>query len=223
MKIGDLPKAVRVQNAFSVFEHALTVGRHWKEQEGVNAAYLDALAEAVERYDEELPPAPFIVDTTDVPKSVDQRLAQACRDWHRGVLGRDDFLSSVARLADSTECQACRKTLTYEEAKEHVVDCPGPAEDSSEPSLEYRRGYKEGSRATAHELLSGQRRDDRLRVAIEVLAADIRRRPLPEIGGTEMRCDEPGSPKPSEAPGWECDPSFGCFSCPAGCCKKVSP
>jgi len=64
MKLSDLPEAVRVQNAFSVFEHALTVGRHWLDQEGVNAAYLEALSEAVRRYDEEQPPEPFVVDTT---------------------------------------------------------------------------------------------------------------------------------------------------------------
>lgn len=37
----------------AVLEAALTVGRHWLDQEGVNAAYLDALAEAVRLYDAE--------------------------------------------------------------------------------------------------------------------------------------------------------------------------
>ena len=143
MKIGDLPKAVRVQNAFSVFEHALTVGRHWLDQEGVNAAYLDALAEAVKRYDEEAPPEPFVVDTTD------------------------------ARESD-----------------------------------EYRKGYKEGSDDTARELLGGREREDRLRDAMAALSADLRRRPL--LRYPESRCDG-------------CDPSFGCFSKPELCCKKVSP
>ena len=37
----------------AVLEAALTVGRHWLDQEGVNAQYLDALALAVRDYDVE--------------------------------------------------------------------------------------------------------------------------------------------------------------------------
>jgi hypothetical protein len=37
--------------AESVFALALLVGRHWNDQEGVNAVYLDQLAEAVKAYD----------------------------------------------------------------------------------------------------------------------------------------------------------------------------
>ena len=200
MKKNDLQKAASVLNAFSVFEAALTVGRHWKDQEGVNAAYLDTLAEAVERYDEELPPAPFLVDSTPSQADDDRRLAQACRDWHRGALDRATFLAAVEQFVledisskqnrvrsphvgpaaqtglydvpedrvilaaihrattpatrqPDTDCVSCGVHLTYEEAKEHVVECPGP--------------------------------------------------PAP--------CDE-------------CDPSFGCFNDPLRCCKKpVSP
>ena len=38
----------------AVFRAGLVVGRHWLDQEGVNAAYLDALAETVRRHDAKL-------------------------------------------------------------------------------------------------------------------------------------------------------------------------
>ena len=91
----------------AVLEAGLVVGRHWLDQEGVNAVYLDALGDAV-------------------------------------------------RLHDSEPCEVCRAWFSQRELKEHVVDCPGPR---------------------------------------SIL---------------ESRCDE-------------CDPSFGCFSAPERCCKKVSP
>ncbi len=181
-----------------VLEAALLVGRHWNDQEGVNAVHLDALARAVAAYD------------------LDHRFAAACRKWETGRSSRSEFLSEVSALLEANpehDCPVCGARLSYEEAKEHVVDCPGPTTPAEQPEGEisaYRRGYKEGIDDAARELLSGQQRDDRLRVAIAALAADIRRRPLPEIRGEEMRCDE-------------CDPSFGCFSAPELCCKKFSP
>lgn len=137
MKISDLPKAVRIQNAFSVFEHALTVGRHWLDQEGVNASYIDALAEAVKRYDEEEPPAPFVVDTT-APLSLLERLelVLGIQDPNYDALGEiREIVAEVkkvprsphlGRAGGSVDCISCGAHLTNEEAKEHVVECRGP-------------------------------------------------------------------------------------------------
>lgn len=157
MKWLDLEKAVRVQNAFSVFEHALTVGRHWNDQEGVNKAYLDALGEAVERYDQELPPAPFIVGSTP-ETSLLERL-----EWVLGV--RDPNYDALGEIREIV--------AQLKKAKKGPTGTP---QSYDPPKYTGPEPWPEG--ATFEGV----------------------RKPPP--------CDE-------------CDPSFGCFSKPELCCKKV--
>lgn len=67
----------RIFEAFEVFEAALTVGRHWNDQEGVNSALLDELAETVASYDAVRVGLPRVE-----PPSV-AALRQALRVWQR--------------------------------------------------------------------------------------------------------------------------------------------
>jgi hypothetical protein len=66
----------RAFEAFWVFEAALVVGRHWNDQDGVNADRIDDLANAVRLYDERSPG-----ETTE-PLSVKQA-RDVLRLWSR--------------------------------------------------------------------------------------------------------------------------------------------
>lgn len=89
----------RAFEAFWVFEAALVVGRHWNDQEGVNSAYLDALADAVAEYDRSVPRRPE-------PQSI-KSMRAGLQLWQRRGVCPDIVLS---QHACPWTCRSC-KTL----------------------------------------------------------------------------------------------------------------
>lgn len=90
----------RVFEAFEVFEAALVVGRHWRDQEGVNAMYLDALADAVAAYDGSIPRRPE-------PQSI-RSMRSGLQLWQRQGVCPEIVM---ARHACVWTCRSCQKSV----------------------------------------------------------------------------------------------------------------
>lgn len=94
LKPRDLPRSSSpLSKASKVLEAALVVGRHWNDQDGVNAQYLDELARAVASYDEA------------------SKFEEICRKWERAEINRNEFTLEVSCLLETCpskqRCDAC--------------------------------------------------------------------------------------------------------------------